>query len=251
MKNRITNFFRPPVIQENNKKTHTAIFLNTILWTILIGSILAIPLIFTAPASARFTRLVAVAFLQLLTIGSIILMHRGNIRIASMIITLGLWMIINLEILLEGDGIHSSGFPGNIIVVLIAGILLGQWGSLGIASLCITTGMAFLLLNHYGLMISHPAQDSDLSTWIIYSIIMVMVAILLDLSMRNAEHALAKAHQEIDEREQMQEQLRSSEEKYRNYIEQSAEGIWLLAFDEPIPLNLPPEEQVPLLPPTT
>jgi PAS domain-containing protein len=33
-------------------------------------------------------------------------------------------------------------------------------------------------------------------------------------------------------------------ERYRNFIEHSFEGVWLLAFDEPIPLDLPPEEQV-------
>jgi len=41
--------------------------------------------------------------------------------------------------------------------------------------------------------------------------------------------------------------LQASEKKYRNFIEQSIEGIWYLAFDEPIPVYLPAEEQVKLI----
>jgi PAS domain S-box-containing protein len=41
--------------------------------------------------------------------------------------------------------------------------------------------------------------------------------------------------------------LEASEQKYRNFVEQSMEGIWFLAFDHPIPTSLPAEEQVNLI----
>jgi PAS domain S-box-containing protein len=52
---------------------------------------------------------------------------------------------------------------------------------------------------------------------------------------------------DITEQQETRLALQASEQKYRNFIEQSVEGIWFLALDEPISIRLPPEEQVRLI----
>lgn len=52
---------------------------------------------------------------------------------------------------------------------------------------------------------------------------------------------------DITDQQETRLALQASEQKYRNFIEQSVEGIWLLALDEPISTRLPPEEQVRLI----
>ena len=52
---------------------------------------------------------------------------------------------------------------------------------------------------------------------------------------------------DITEQKNAQLALEASEQKYRNFVERSMEGIWFLAFDHPIPISLPAEEQVKLI----
>ena len=61
------------------------------------------------------------------------------------------------------------------------------------------------------------------------------------------EPAVLTMFYDITEQKNSQLALEASEEKYRNFVEQSMEGIWFLAFDQPIPTSLPAEDQVSLI----
>ncbi len=61
------------------------------------------------------------------------------------------------------------------------------------------------------------------------------------------EPAVLTMYYDVSEQQSIQKALQASEEKYRNFVGQSLEGVWLLAFDRPIPTNLPPREQVELI----
>jgi PAS domain S-box-containing protein len=52
---------------------------------------------------------------------------------------------------------------------------------------------------------------------------------------------------DVTEQKKSRVALEASEQRYRNFVEQSMEGIWFLAFDHPIPTSLPAEEQVELI----
>jgi two-component system, cell cycle sensor histidine kinase and response regulator CckA len=47
---------------------------------------------------------------------------------------------------------------------------------------------------------------------------------------------------DVTERKQMREALRSSEQRYRDFIAHSQEGVWRIEFEPPIPVDLPEEE---------
>jgi PAS domain S-box-containing protein len=51
----------------------------------------------------------------------------------------------------------------------------------------------------------------------------------------------------IEEQTRVERLLRISEERYRAFVEQSTEGIYRTAFDQPIPVSLPMDEQIRLM----
>jgi PAS domain S-box-containing protein len=59
-----------------------------------------------------------------------------------------------------------------------------------------------------------------------------------------SQPAVLAMYYDITEQKNAQLALQASEQKYRNFIERSMEGIWFLNFDQPIPTSLPAEEQV-------
>lgn len=59
--------------------------------------------------------------------------------------------------------------------------------------------------------------------------------------------AILSMFYDVTDQRNAQAALQASEEKYRNFVEQSIEGIWYLVFDQPIPIHLPAEEQVELI----
>lgn len=61
------------------------------------------------------------------------------------------------------------------------------------------------------------------------------------------EPAILSMFYDVTAQRDFQAALQASEEKYRNFVEQSMEGIWLLAFDQPISIGLSPEEQTDLI----
>ncbi|HME01088.1 MAG TPA: PAS domain S-box protein [Terriglobia bacterium] len=50
--------------------------------------------------------------------------------------------------------------------------------------------------------------------------------------------------QDITERKRTEQALRDSEQRYRDFIEHSNEGVWRVELEQPIPINLPIEEAV-------
>ncbi|HEY2980955.1 MAG TPA: hypothetical protein VGJ22_07225, partial [Anaerolineales bacterium] len=211
---------RAPVFEGDEEKTRSAEILNAILIATLLGALLSIPLLLIAPTtSAQMTRIGAWLVLVALAFGGLGIMRRGRVTLASAVTVIGIWLIATAAILIGGGGVRSLGFPGNIIFVVIAALLLGRRAAAWMAVLSILTGLLLVYWRATGWIAELPAPDSDTEIWLLQSVYTISAAILLGLALRLIDRAFARARHDLAER-------RQAEQTYRNIYENAVEGFF-------------------------
>ncbi len=247
---RLRRFLAPPVFPDEND-TRTAALLNEILWVALMA--IAVFLLLDVLFLKDIVGLIVVVAFGLLMMVLWWVLRCGAVSAASLLFCGLAFAGLAVSAYLFG-GVTSASFSALVITILIAGILISGRVALLLAAASSGVGLLLLYAENAGWLIvtSHPV--TAFATWFSQSLIFLMVATVLGLLNRNLRQALTaerKSQSELQQRTQELEQersaLRASEERYRNFIEQSMEGIWRLEFDQPIPIDLPPLEQVHLI----
>jgi signal transduction histidine kinase len=102
-------------------------------------------------------------------------------------------------------GVNGSSFSAYIVVILIAGLLLGGRASIGFAVLSGFTGLGLLYAEASGILQPPTAMSSSatsLHRWVGETTSFIMAAVLLHLAIRNIREALERARR--NERAQLE-----------------------------------------------
>jgi PAS domain S-box-containing protein len=169
-------------------------------------------------------------------------MRRGSLELIGYLFVQAGLVLVTIVLATRGT-IRSPTAIAYLLVIIAAGLLLDRRALIAtvIASVLALLGLA--LAEYFGLL--RPAIEiSTLVIWFTYSAYFILTALLLQIILQTTEEAIRSAQAELQQRKLALFDLAQSQERYRNFIEHSFEGVWLLAFDEPIPLDLPAEEQV-------
>ena len=204
----ITRVLAPPVFQGDAEKTRAAWLLNIILLTLFARAVFIRAITGTDPPRPSFV----LPFLLLLMVAMFV-MRRGAVRLSSWMTVLGFWFSLSAAALVTG-GLHSTGFRNYILPVLVAGLLLGQRAAIGTAALSILASLMMWFGESHGLIDAPPGSTSSFALLVTHAISLLMAAVLVSLATRSIEGALTRAHQEIAERNQAEEAVRASEERF-------------------------------------
>ena len=216
-------------IFEDEDQTRIAGFLYTIILTLGVGATLYIFVaqffFISIPPSLRLV----VAFAVLLLTALYMLTRRGHLRLVSILLVSGLWLIQTAAVYIDG-GVSSPTFASYVIIIIIASVVFGGQIGVIVAIMSAATGIMLLIAESQGLL-PDPAHSTT-AGWATHSMLFVLTAALLALFNRDLKSALDNARQSAQTIRAREEALRESEVKYRSLVERIPAIIYTAAMDE-------------------
>jgi len=226
----------PPVFPGDEDKTRVADMLNIILLSALglAGAfMLFAPLISPSPVFS----LVTTGALLLPLILSLVLVRRGQVRAASILLSALLWLLITLSAVWAG-GVHSSSFSTYVLVILITGLLLGTRAGLIIAGLSIVAGLGMVYAELQGFLPRPLISSSPVSIWFALTANFLAGVAVLYLAVRSLSniveqarrgaHSLAESNRELQvirtSLEQHNRRLQATVRRYISYMAEVGQG---------------------------
>ncbi len=200
MTNRSTPIFQAPVLQSpllraptfpDADATRIARLLHIILVaTVAVNLFYSISLLFTVPDPGL--NLIVDGVLLVAQLASLLLMHRGRLRLASIILVSGIWVYCNFVIFVFG-GSQSPAIVLYFLVIIIAGLLLGGRAAVTVSAISVVAGLGLMYIEVIGLLPPSQIPITPMYSWVALIMGMVIAAVLLYLAMRSLNDALDHA----------------------------------------------------------
>jgi PAS domain S-box-containing protein len=187
----LKRLFTPPTF-EDEVKTRQANLLNIILWGLIL---IPIPYVLfqwiVAPENVR-RALIQGLVGEIINVILLYVLHRGYVRTASILQVCMFWLFFTVSALTSG-GVHGEAYLlGYPLVIVIAGILLGESATTLITLASLISGGLMAYAEIQNALIVNISRN-PLSLWIISLAIFPMSAVLQHIASRETSNALARA----------------------------------------------------------
>ncbi len=186
----IRRLLTPPVFAGDEEKTRAAALLNAILWifTAICG---AAALLFLFLPNPELSLPLVGGFL-LGNAGLLWLMRRGYVAVASLMFLISFWLLMTAVCIFLG-GTQSASYWSFIVVVVVAGLLLGGRGGIAFGGLSVVAGLGIALAQAADMLPTRLGVRTSLEQWWPMSLFVMATAGLLDLASRSLSEALQRA----------------------------------------------------------
>jgi PAS domain S-box-containing protein len=211
-----------PVFPADEEKTRVAGVLHTVLLAFLAGN--AGYIVFIWLLDLSLFRLIVIGPLFLIGLVLLSAMRRGYVQFASVALSVSVWAAATESCLISG-GVRAPALSGYVIVVLIAGMLLGWRAALGFAEISLITSLGLLYATNADLLPAPVFEHTTTTTWAVQVVFLLWGTVLLSLARRSTDDALDRVRCELVERRRAEAALKESEERYARLTDAAFEGI--------------------------
>jgi PAS domain S-box-containing protein len=224
----IKRLLAPPVFDEDEEKTRKAALLNTLLvasFSLITIYLLTIPLLlFKDNPLWTLIRYPPVLI-------SWVLMRKGYVRAACAFFVASGW-VTQVLVWASSGGPHSPGVAGIIVLVLLAGMLLGNRAAFLLAFLSTLTSIVLVYAQSRDLLPELTTPYTPVQLLIDQGVWAFLAAILLSLSMSSLHQALRRARDELAERKRAEQAMRATEARFSKAFNASPNPMTITTIAE-------------------
>ncbi len=186
----LKNWFTPPVFYGDEDKTRIAshVYFLYELWLIaslIFGVILPIVTWDFNERSAAMLSAAALSFFQMA------LIKKGFVRPAAILLVSTTWLFVNYTVLGTG-GVRAVGFGGNVIIVLIAGMLISLNAALIFGFMSILLGLGMAIAQSQGLLPPIATSVNAYTAWLTQGVFLMLGTGVLYLTLNDLQQALQR-----------------------------------------------------------
>jgi two-component system, LuxR family, sensor kinase FixL len=220
-------FIYPPVFPDDPLKNTRAGQIHIITR----AAVLALLVYFIASAlflqdSVNSTRLIGILIFIAWIFAIQWLNRLGAVQLASWLLPSTLLLILNGSAWFTG-GVRAAGYGSNILLIFIAGMLLGGRGLVVFILSSVAAGAGLLWAEGAGLLVN-DAFLTPISVYFEQVFFFLVAAGVLEVALGSIRRALEDTHRELVERVQAEEALRRSEATNRAILEAVPDSIFQL-----------------------
>ncbi|MBK9052144.1 MAG: PAS domain S-box protein [Chloroflexi bacterium] len=222
--------------------------ISQLIHTVLLASMLAVfvygVVVFALSPTFYVSHTIIILILVHLVI-TWVFARRGHLTLASLSLTTGLWVLFSAAFLFTG-GVTNPSVSGYLLIIMMAGLLMGRRASGFFAALSFLATTGLLLLEQNGLL---PPFDSPInllvSSYTLQTLYILVTATMLYLTIRRVQSAYQQARtnadallqlnqelqKEIQDRLLLVDALQESEARNRILVEHAPDAILVYDVD--------------------
>ena len=223
---KIKQWLTPPHFEDEDEN-RAAGFLHYLLlsFTLVIITLVIIQLL-TGNGSLQSSFIRIQILLALVFVGLVIGVNQGYVKLASYTFVITGWVAVNF-LAWNAAGIRDTGYIANIIIILLAGLLLGWRTALLFAGLSIIAGWGFAYAETNGITETNITTASSIVLDLTF--IYILIAIILSITIGSLENSVKRVKISEKSLEDANEDLRKAQEGLEARVAEQTRDLALAA----------------------
>jgi len=216
--------FVPPVFSSPEQTDRAATFHTiavsaVVVITVSVAAVIAL----LPPAVPR--GLVIIGGVVVLNLSLLVLNRSGRTRLASWLLVIGL-LTITSSLAITAGGIRAPSVVVNIVIVMMAGILLGEGAGLIVGASCVLIGLAFVVVEANGMLPALRVQHTTSTIRLLNSLCIGLAISLQRLAARAVRKSMTRASRAVSAQQDAQEALRATAVRLQLALQAGSIGVW-------------------------